>query len=340
MKLIKEYRQFVEADYTKKTYMGKFMNKSIYLIDNTFTWGKKTSTIVDIKNIRCIDIIRHILNIESNLKIDNYRDFITYTLGYLYDKDIINVDGMDRIKLQDFDEYNSDDKSILNYINTNRIVKSYLLKLYNEKDENSSTFFKKIWTDKNELFLKDGKYFNTILTKLKYATQTGKKLENNVVVNTLEFFKKLLNDNTITLQYGNLQEDLLKGIDLKIVGKDYTKTIQVKPIKEYSLKSFKYDDIVNRIKDIKNDDYTDISNSKILKSLKISDVKVFEISSTSVTKHYDTDFMIFTKEGESKIFILYNTNILLDSSNHSYIMLNPDISKEKANEYEIIYLYK
>ena len=338
MKRILEYNSFLNYQ-EKGTYFGKFMSTNIYLYSNYFQWGKKKSTNVDTKNIRMIDIIRMILAMDSSLKIDNYRDFITYTLGYLYDKDVVNVGGIDRIKLQNFDEYNTDEKSILNYINTNRIVKGYLLKMYKETDENSSTFFKKIWTDKNELFLEGGTYFKIILDKLKYATQTGKKLEDNIVINTAEFFKKLLNDSNISLQFGTLQEDLLKGIDLKIVGKNYVKTIQVKPIDKYSFKSFKLEEFKTRVNQINNNDYTDRLNKEIIKDL-TDDVKVFEMSSTSVTKHYDTDYLIFTKESEKKIFVLANKDLILDESKHNYIFVNPEISKEKANEFEIIYLYK
>ena len=108
MKRILEYNSFLNYQ-EKGTYFGKFMSTNIYLYSNYFQWGKKKSTNVDTKNIRMIDIIRMILAMDSSLKIDNYRDFITYTLGYLYDKDVVNVGGIDRIKLQNFDEYNTDE---------------------------------------------------------------------------------------------------------------------------------------------------------------------------------------------------------------------------------------
>ena len=338
MRIIKEYNEFVYREQEK--YFGKFMNKPVYCGETYFKWGDKKSFLDVTPDIRLIDLIRQILLIDKTLKIDNYRDFITYTLGSVYDKDIKNIKNNDTIILQKFDEYNEDNKSILNYLNTNILVKKYLLKLYNETNETSNTFYKKIWDDRNELFLEGGKYFSKIIELLNATVNKGKKIENKTIIETLDFFKYLLNDDTITITTGNLQEDMLKGIDLKIISKNnYVKTIQVKPLNVAKYRKYSMSEFNNRLDNIRNNDNTDSINRDTqvkLNDLHLDEIKVFELSTRSLTKQYYTDFIIFKDDNLNKYFVINNKDIIYDIRNHNYILANVNTEKKRYNDVEII----
>ena len=256
---ILEYNDFVSSN---EKYFGIFMTKKIYATDTYFKWNNKRYGYTFTKDIKLIDIIRFLIA-KENLKIDNYRDFITYTLGNLYYNDIITYNSKltNVIKLQDFDDQKGE-ISILNNLLTNKTVIKYLLNLYNETDMNSSILFKKIWKDRKELFIKDGKYFNKIFDILTATFNKGKKTESNAINDLIDFFKKFLNDDTITIQTpDSIEDDMLKGFDLLLVSEhNYQKTIQIKPLTHKKYRFVTLEDFNKRIKDIKNNDNTDKLN--------------------------------------------------------------------------------
>jgi hypothetical protein len=338
MKLILEYNDFVSSN---ERYFGIFMTKKIFATDTYFKWNNKRYDYTFTKDTKLIDVIKSLISKEQ-LIIDNYRDFITYTLGDLYYDDIISYNSKltNVIKLQDFDDQKGE-ISILNNLLTNKLVMKYLLNLYSESSINSSSIFRKIWKDRKELFIKGGKYFDRVFEILTATFNKGKKTEANAVNDLIEFFKKLLNDDTITIQTPeSIEDDMLKGFDLLLVSKhNYTKTIQIKPLNYKKYRFATIEDFNKRVKEIKNNDNTDKLNLEILENinkLNVEKIKVFELSTKSVSKHYFTDFIIFKEENLKSYYVCNNKDIIHDIKNENYILPNVSVKREKYNDVEIV----
>lgn len=339
--MITKFYDFINEEFNN-SYFGKFLDIPIYLYDEHFIWSGDKYNLHIKSDIRKVDIINYILTKNKEVKIDNYKDFIDWILkNILYEAQTYNKGGIDNISCQEFELKNKDDKSLLNYINTNIKTKNYLKNLFKIDDENSREFFKKIWDNRFDLFTINGKYFNDILNILNGTINKGNKIEEYIKYNLLDFFRDLYKDQSIILNNPTLTEDF-SGIDLIINGNNLTKTIQIKNLSNRKILQKSKEEFINYISSIKNE-WEKTDNETILNDINnnnLNEYRIIQIESSSSIKKYNTDFICFTDLINKKVIIFKNKDVIYDINKHLYIVFNTTVKTTKRGEFDIIYLDK
>jgi hypothetical protein len=200
----------------------------------------------------------------------NIRGLIDSLLHSMYET--VTIEGINGkfVKTQSWEDTDRL-KSILNYANTNRLLLIELSNLFklNSYDE----IYRFIKDNSKELFLKEGRYFNIVLNKLKLTEEVGVKNEDYAV----EFLKNNFKEMNCKPRRTETDffDDLILGIDIYFTvsglknSRDYT--VQVKPL---------------------------------ITSELINDV--YSIKTAGVVKEYKVDYYIFVNRKEKKILMFRN----------------------------------
>lgn len=166
-------------------------------------------------------------------------------------------------------------KSILNYANTNKLLLNELCKRFNINTYES--LYKFIEENKNELFVKGGKYFNIVINCLNNTIKVGEMNE--------EYAKKFIENNwkdkgcSVRRTETDYYDDLVLGIDLyfTIEGGNREYSVQVKPLKSI----------------IKKDN-------------------VYQVESAGVIKEYKIDYYIFVDRNNDKLAMFKNRKVSIN----------------------------
>lgn len=225
---------------------------------------------------------------ENNFNLGNfnisYNNFIKYqnivrsVLLKLYKSKIINIEGINFISNLPFDNPNRI-KSIINYAPSNIYLCASLIKEFDLKNEKELISF--IYDNKNELFLKNGKYFNKVIDKLTRTENVGVKNEKLAAKQLSFYIKNKLNKNIEVIRTEtDCKDDLMYGIDLYFYIDNKKYTCQVKPLKSIS----------------------NLGDS-------------FVVKSSGKIKKYDVDYLIFVNSFSNKIVLFQNKGVSLNGYN-------------------------
>jgi len=159
---------------------------------------------------------------------------ITAKLQELWNhKSFITIPGVDGIFLErlGFEEPKRM-KSILNYLNTNILFRSFIAKEYGVQDFDSLIeAFKK---NSYDLISEEGKHFKQVLDLLKKTEDSGIKTEMWSANIIKEVMKKKFNlDITPHVTNPDSYDDMIEGIDIFFTSEERTSTVQVKPYQSF-----------------------------------------------------------------------------------------------------------
>jgi hypothetical protein len=176
-------------------------------------------------------------------------------------------------------------KSIINYANTNHLLLYYLV------DSNSSiidfnSLINFLENNKTDLFVKGGKYFDTVISKLSESEETGIRNEEYACRYLKSYIDSIGKSCNIERTDNDCNADLILGIDIyfTIESSDRKWTVQVKPLKGFVIKDNKY-----------------------------------EIISSGMIKKYKINYYIFTNTKTNRAMIFKSTDVIVDSTNRKFI---------------------
>jgi hypothetical protein len=175
-------------------------------------------------------------------------------------------------------------KSILNYANTNHLLLYYLVDSnLSITDFNSLIDF--LENNKSELFVKGGKYFDVVISKLSKSEEAGIKNEEYACRYLKSYIDSIGKSCSIERTDTDCNADLILGIDIYFsIESDKKWTVQVKPLKGFVIKDDKY-----------------------------------EILSSGMIKKYKINYYIFTNTTTNQAMIFKSTGVIVDSKNRKFI---------------------
>jgi hypothetical protein len=179
----------------------------------------------------------------------------------MYPSEIEDVEGLKLLKALPFEKRHGRDYSVLNKVNTNRVLMSRFVQNYNLGSFNDLLNF--IKTNKDQIFNQDGSIFKLVWETIRQTEKVGE--ENEELVS--KYIKALAQsvykeDIDVKREVTSSYNDLILGIDITFTLKGKNYTCQVKPLKNVSYTE--KDMIVTssgRIKKYKTD-YIAFSNAK------------------------------------------------------------------------------
>jgi hypothetical protein len=179
----------------------------------------------------------------------------------MYPDEIEEVEGLKLLKALPFEKRNGRDFSVLNKVNTNRLLMTKFIQNYNIGSFNELIDF--IRTNKDSIFKQDGSIFQLVWETIRQTEKAGEENEELVAKYIKALAMSVYNEDIeVKREVTSSYNDLILGIDITFTlkGKEYT--CQVKPLKNIS---YRGNDIIvtssGRIKKY-NTNYIAFSNSK------------------------------------------------------------------------------
>jgi len=123
-------------------------------------------------------------------------------------------------------------KSILNYLNTNILFRSFIAKEYGV--HNFDSLIKAFEDNSKDLISQEGKHFKQVLDLLKKTEDSGIKTEMwsaNIIKKVMK--NKFNLDITPHITNPDSYDDMIEGIDIFFTYEELTSTVQVKPYKSF-----------------------------------------------------------------------------------------------------------
>jgi hypothetical protein len=167
----------------------------------------------------------------SDSEFNDYKRYLNKRLLDLY-PDHVDISGSKFVKAQRWETPNRF-KSILNYVNTNIMLNSWIVRTF--KIESFSGLIQFVHLNTNELFLQDGEYFDQVIKILKTTEEIGMRNEINackILKNVI--FEKLGKNVEVIRTETDSSDDIFDGIDIYFILDDKKWTCQVKPLKDIS----------------------------------------------------------------------------------------------------------
>jgi hypothetical protein len=179
----------------------------------------------------------------------------------MYPSEIEDVEGLKLLKALPFEKRNGRDFSVLNKVNTNRLLMTRFIQNYNIRSFNELIDF--IRTNKDSIFKQDGSMFELVWNTIRQTEKAGEENEELVVEYIKALAKSVYNEDIeVKREVTSSYNDLILGIDITFTLKEKEYTCQVKPLKNIS---YRGNDIIvtssGRIKKY-NTNYIAFSNSK------------------------------------------------------------------------------
>ena len=148
----------------------------------------------------------------------------------MYPGEIEEVEGLKLLRALPFEKRHGRDFSVLNKVNTNRLLMSRFIQNYNIGSFNDLINF--IKTNKDNIFKQDGSMFQLVWETIR---QTEKASEENeeMVANYIKVLAKSVYNEDIEVkrEVTSSYNDLILGIDITFTLKGKKYTCQVKPLK-------------------------------------------------------------------------------------------------------------
>ena len=142
------------------------------------------------------------------------------------------VDGLSLTKALPYETKFGRYFSVLNKVNTNRMLMTKFVQNYNINSFNDLMDF--IRTNKDEIFREDGKIFPLVWETIRKTEKIGEENEELVADYIKNLVKNKLNkDIVVSREVTSSYRDMVLGIDLSFFIDDKEYTCQVKPLKFY-----------------------------------------------------------------------------------------------------------
>ena len=180
----------------------------------------------------------------------------------MYPDDIEEIENLKLLKALPFEKRNGRDYSVLNKVNTNRLLMTKFVKNYNINSFQELINF--IKTNKDNIFNQDGSMFQLVWNTIRETEKVGEENEELVVKYIKALAKSVYNEDIeVKREVTSSYNDLILGIDITFKLKEKEFTCQVKPLKSMN---YKGNDIIvtssGRIKKYETN-YIAFSNAKL-----------------------------------------------------------------------------
>lgn len=168
----------------------------------------------------------------SDSEFNDYKRYLNKRLLDLY-PDHVDISGSKFVKAQSWEDKDRF-KSILNYVNTNIMLNSWIVRTFGI--ERFSGLIQFVHLNTNELFLQDGKYFDQVIKILKRTEEIGMRNEINACkILQSVIFEKLGKNVQVIRTETDSSDDIFHGIDIYFILNSKKWTCQVKPLKEINI---------------------------------------------------------------------------------------------------------
>jgi len=215
----------------------------------------------------------------SNNEFRKYMNEVDSIKQSMYPNEIEEIDGMKLLKALPFEKRNGRDYSVLDKVNTNRLLMTRFIQNYNLRSFDDLLNF--IKTNKDQIFKQDGSIFNLVWETIRQTEKAGEENEELVANYIKELAKSLYNEDIeVKREVTSSYKDAVLGIDITftIKGKDYT--CQVKPLKSVS--------------------HTE---------------REMIVSSSGRIKRYKTDYMAFSNAKSNLVLLFRSKNVRVSGDN-------------------------
>lgn len=216
----------------------------------------------------------------------------------MYPGEIEEVEGLKLLKALPFEKRNGRDFSVLNKVNTNRLLMSRFIQNYNIGSFNELLDFIKI--NKDNIFRQDGSMFKLVWDTIRQTEKAGEENEELVANYIKSLAKSIYNEDIeVKREVTSSYNDLILGIDITFTlkGKDYT--CQVKPLKN-------------------------VSHSR----------GYITVSSSGRIKKYNTNYMAFSNSKTNQVLFFRGTNVRL--SGDTFIFPSTDLVSLPDNLFDFL----
>jgi hypothetical protein len=167
----------------------------------------------------------------SDSEFNDYKRYLNNRILNLY-PDHVDISGSKFVKAQKFEDP-SRFKSIRNYVNTNIMLNSWIVRTF--KIESLPDLIEFVHLNTKDLFVEGGEYFLEVIRILKTTEDIGIRNEINackILQNVI--FEKLGANVEVNRTGTDSSDDIFLGIDIYFILDGKKWTCQVKPLKEIS----------------------------------------------------------------------------------------------------------
>ena len=216
----------------------------------------------------------------------------------MYPDEIEEVEGLKLLKALPFEKRNGRDFSVLNKVNTNRLLMTKFIQNYNIGSFNELIDF--IRTNKDSIFKQDGSIFQLVWNTIRQTEKAGEENEELVAKYIKALAKSVYGEDIeVKREVTSSYNDLILGIDITFTlnHKDYT--CQVKPLKNIN---FRGNDII--------------------------------VSSSGRIKKYNTNYIAFSNAKTNEVLLFRGTTVKI--SGDSFIFPKTDLVNMPDNLFDIL----
>lgn len=205
----------------------------------------------------------------------------------MYPDIIEEVEGLKLLKALPYEKKNGRDYSILNKVNTNRLLMTRFIQNYNiESFKDLIDFIK---NNKDNIFRQDGSMFQLVWNTIRQTERAGEENEELVVKYIKAIARSVYGEDIeVKREITSSYNDLILGIDITFTLNSKEYTCQVKPLKNINLRG---DDII--------------------------------VSSSGRIKKYNTNYIAFSNSKTNEVLLFRGTNVRI--SGDSFIFPKKDL---------------
>ena len=216
----------------------------------------------------------------------------------MYPDEIEEVEGLKLLKALPYEKKNGRDYSILNKVNTNRLLMTRFIQNYNVGSfKELIDFIKK---NKDNIFRQDGSMFQLVWNTIRQTEKAGEENEELVAKYIKSLAKSVYGEDIeVKREVTSSYNDLILGIDITFTLNSKEYTCQVKPLKNIN---FRGNDII--------------------------------VSSSGRIKKYNTNYIAFSNAKSNEVLLFRGTNVKI--SGDSFIFPKTDLVTMPDNLFDIL----